>query len=380
MMKEYDEYERLITEISEYAIDQKIEIETDFISKIYKVADCNIKKDINKALELRSRLGYTAEEISSLQVYLGAGCQFFSNFKDKDGAYCVSIDITQSVKRLSLIKECETYDTQDSIFLKYPDLKNLISNNNELINISEMKICESSRILKFGNIIVKMNDDINPLLISYLKTKYPNNVLFVRIDNNNYGENTTEFINENILRSEQSNWYKNMLIYNNDKRLGEYSYPKYVIKNNLNKEKADAVISKMSGKDYLKDDIYILQTLFKRDNCGLLSGSLEELGPIDSSNTLISKYIHLTSNSEIGTDWNEGVLAHIDGAINVYFDENAKIRLSKKLNEKVPSNCRTHLFRIDNIPITELLPISKLFFTGIALVEEWESDSFKNCV
>lgn len=378
MMEEYDEYEKLIKKISKYAFMMKIKPRIEYISEIYKVADNNIKDAINKAIEIRNQLGITKNDVSSFHIYLRSGCQLYSAYKNKESAFCVSVDVYRVVKRLSLINECKKYRDNDLLFLKYPSLKNLISNNQELINISKMKVCKNSRVLNDENIIVKMNNNINPYLISYLKNKYPNNVLFVRIDKDGYDENSIEFINEFILRSEQSSWYKKMLIYNNEKKLGEYACNETIVNLGCNKENADRIINKLSEDGYEENNKYLLQTLFKRDNRGLLSGSLEELEPIDSGNTLISKYIHLTSNSEIGTDWDDGVLAHIDGAINVYFDENAKNRLSQKLNEKVPSDCRTHLFRIDNIPITELLPISKLFFKSIALVEEWESDSFKN--
>ena len=199
----------------------------------------------------------------------------------------------------------------------------------------------------------------------------------VRIDKNNYGANVTEFIYETIIRSERSNWYKNMLIYNNENKIGEYTYPETIIDLGCNKEQADLFISKMQENSYKEKDGYILQTFFKRDNNNLLSGSIEEMKMLKSDNTLVSKYLHLTSTSIVGTEWCDGVLAHIDGAVNVYFDDNAKDRLSKNLKERVQADYRTHLFRIDNIPITELLPIAKLFFKGLALVEEWESDSFR---
>ena len=99
----------------------------------------------------------------------------------------------------------------------------------------------------------------------------------VRIDKNNYGANVTEFIYETIIRSERSNWYKNMLIYNNENKIGEYTYPETIIDLGCNKEQADLFISKMQENGYKEKDGYILQTFFKRDNNNLLSGSIEVL-------------------------------------------------------------------------------------------------------
>ena len=105
-------------------------------------------------------------------------------------------------------------------------------------------------------------------------------------------------------------------------------------------------------------------------------GSFEEFYANKDENTLIGRHLHLTSNSPVGTKWEDGNLGHIDGAINVYFGEKVKERLSSHIDDGIDSNCRTHLFRIDNIPIKELLIIAKLFFNSIALVEEWEEEFF----
>ena len=376
-MKKYDEYEELIKTISEYAIENSIMPDTDYISKIYKNANQDIKNAINKAIKIRNEFGYIDEDVKGLHIVLDAGSQLFTNFKNIDIAFCVSYDICCKVNRYNLIKECEKYNSNDEIFLTYPSLKACISEKQELIDISDLNYSATSRILRNQKVIVKMNDRINPQLINYLKKKYPDKTLLVRIDKNNYGANVTEFIYETIIRSERSNWYKNMLIYNNENKIGEYTYPETIIDLGCNKEQADLFISKMQENGYKEKDGYILQTFFKRDNNNLLSGSIEEMKMLKSDNTLVSKYLHLTSTSIVGTEWCDGVLAHIDGAVNVYFDDNAKDRLSKNLKEKVQADYRTHLFRIDNIPITELLPIAKLFFKGLALVEEWESDSFR---
>lgn len=375
-MQEYDEYESLIKKISEYAIANNISSDIDYLSKIYRNANGEIKKEIEKAVELRNELGFLDEEVAGLHAVLAAGSQLYSNFENIDVAFCVSYDVCCCVNRNNLIKECEKYQ-DDAIFSAYPRLKNLVSDNQELIDISGINNSESSRILRTDNMIIKISDRINPKLVHYLKSKYPNNKLFVRIDKENYGKNTSEFVCEAVMRSEQSHWYKEMRIYNGEDKAGEYTYPESIIDLGFPKAEADSIINRMfeNGFDEEKNK-YILQTFFKRDNSGILSGSIEELQTLQSDNTFVSKHIHLTSDSEVGTKWEEGNLAHIDGAINVYFDDNAKDRLSKNLKEKVPANCRTHLFRIDNIPITELLPIAKLFFKGLALVEAWENDSF----
>lgn len=373
IVKEFLEYQNLINKIAEYAFKKDIKLQVDYISKILELGDSNIKNDINQAIYLRRALGIIEQEVSNFHSVINAGSRLYANFEDIDAAFCVSYDISCIVNRYNLKKECENYNNSDEIFDYCPNLLHLTSNNNELINISSMKNSKFSRILDYDERKIKISNRLNPMLIDYLKTKYPKNTLWARIDKNNYGEKIWEYVTEAVIRSEKSGWYKNMRIFNGENRKGSYSYPETFIRLGFSKEEADKLIK----NGYKENGEISLQTFFKRDNNGLLSGSIEELTPITYDRVLITRYLHLTSTSSIGEKWEEANLAHIDGAINIYFDGYACSRLTKHLDEKVKTECRTHLFKIENIPITELLPISKLFFQGLALVEEWEQDSIQ---
>lgn len=373
-MKEFDEYQNLINKIAEYAFNNDIKPQLEYISKILELGDNNIKNDINHAIYLRRELGIIEDEVHNFHSIINAGSKLYANFEDVDATFCVSYDISCVVNRYNLKKECEPYKSSDDIFVYCPSLLKLISETRELINISEMINSPYSRILNFDVRKIKISNRLNPMLVDYLKTTYPQNTLWVRIDKNNYGEHIWEYLTEAIIRSEKSGWYKDMRIFNGENRKGTYSYPETLIRLGFSKKEGDRLIQ----NGYKENGEITLQTFFKRDNNGLLSGSIEELTPIKYDNVLITRYLHLTSTSPIGEKWEKANLAHIDGAINVYFDDNANKRQTKHLDEKVKSECRTHLFRIENIPITELLTISKLFFKGLAIVEEWEEDSFSS--
>lgn len=126
-MKKYDEYEKLVKTISEYAIENAIMPDTDYISKIYKNANQNIKNTINKAIKIRNEFGCIDEDVKGLHIVLDAGSQHFTNFENIDIAFCVSYDICCKVNRNNLIKECEKYNSNDEIFLAYPSLRACIS-------------------------------------------------------------------------------------------------------------------------------------------------------------------------------------------------------------------------------------------------------------
>lgn len=371
-MKELIDYQNLIEELASYAYTNNILPQIEFLKTLKNFSNDEYKEKINKAMILRRELGILDNEVQNFHAILNAGSQIYTDFNDNEAAFICSCEISDIIRKKLIKAECAKYNKKDFLFKQNPELLKKINSEQELIDISEAQIDIHSRIFEMQNTRLKMSNKLNPGLIDYLKNKYPNNPLYIRIDKNAFGKKASELITESVIRTEKSHWYKEMKIYNSESKKGTYEYPLSIIDLGFPKIEADEIIKKIKFNDEYK---YQLQTLFKRDNNNSLSGSIEEL-KIAKDNMLIARHLHLTSDSPIGTNWDEGILSHIDGAINVYFDKNIKKRLKHHLDFKVKADCRTHLFRIDNIPITELLPIAKLFFKGLALVEEWESDSF----
>ncbi len=87
--------------------------------------------------------------------------------------------------------------------------------------------------------------------------------------------------------------------------------------------------------------------------------------------------LHLDAKAKNGDNWNEIIMSHIDGAINIYKDDAIKSRcLSHISKPDVNATYRTHLFRAENVPINALPTISELFFHSQALWRCWISDQF----
>jgi len=106
---------------------------------------------------------------------------------------------------------------------------------------------------------------------------------------------------------------------------------------------------------------------------------MEEIPRRCGKNFIIGYCLHLTSESPVGTDWDAGVAAHIDGAINIYTDDRIDERWENSFQngKACDATFRTHLFRADYIPLKAIIPIAWMFFRSRSLLTDWLSDQFK---
>lgn len=120
-----------------------------------------------------------------------------------------------------------------------------------------------------------------------------------------------------------------------------------------------------------------LEVAFRRRNSGHLFGSIEEITETDAG-FLTGLLLHMDSAEPVGAEWSTAILGHLDDAINVYEGPTATARYAMShADGKVPdATSRTHLFRVDNVPFGELLPIAHAFFRSNRLLAEWVTDQF----
>ncbi|MFW0966307.1 hypothetical protein ACEV9L_24895 [Vibrio parahaemolyticus] len=108
---------------------------------------------------------------------------------------------------------------------------------------------------------------------------------------------------------------------------------------------------------------------------------LEELSEKNSDvGITIGRCIHLDTDDAIGTPFGESIVNHLDLAINVYEGDAGKNRYSGNLAQgsKVENaTFRTHLLRIENVPLQSLLLFVMVFFQSKTLVSDWFEDQFK---
>ena len=86
----------------------------------------------------------------------------------------------------------------------------------------------------------------------------------------------------------------------------------------------------------------------------------------------------LTDNP-IGTPFCESFVNHLDLAINVYEGISAKKRYENNLASGIiveDSTFRTHLLRIENIPLKSLILFTISFLQSKTLINDWFNDQF----
>ena len=124
-----------------------------------------------------------------------------------------------------------------------------------------------------------------------------------------------------------------------------------------------------------------LEVSFRRRNSGHFFGSIEELSVV-ADDFVVGLMLHMDSIDPVGTEWTAAMLGHLDGAINVFEGPTARERLNTYLHDgKVPdATTRTHLFRVDNVPLSSLVPAAHLFLRSERLLSEWIREQFAEFV
>jgi hypothetical protein len=178
-------------------------------------------------------------------------------------------------------------------------------------------------------------------------------------------------MNEEVLIPANPNWWKNLNIHRRNKESASYIlYAKEPTKD-----------SHQEFWEYNVKGIRRLDVIAKRNNDGNLSMMIEELSDKDSdSGITIGRCIHLDTDDEIGTPFSESRVNHLDLAINVYEGSTAQKRYDGNLAKGLKvedATFRTHLLRIENVPLKSLFLFVLVFFQSKTLVSDWFADQFQ---
>ena len=107
---------------------------------------------------------------------------------------------------------------------------------------------------------------------------------------------------------------------------------------------------------------------------------IEELSDKDSNSCItIGRCIHLDTDDPVGTPFNNSTVNHLDLSINVYEGDTARKRYSDNLaaGSKVEdASFRTHILRIENVPLRSIFLFSVTFFQSKTLINNWFADQF----
>lgn len=317
-------------------------------------------------------------DYEKLGGYLEIG--FFTEFTSSErlALFSFMFDIGNDLKVKLLRRSFERYEIGQPLFSGEQDLFDCIrkastgSPDLELIDSQYLENVQGSEIFKRNGIFFKTDEYLNPALYSLCKKTFPSSPIFIRLDpTKRYSSQPLFQINEEILIPANPNWWKNLNIHKRSKEGASYIlYPK-----ELSKE------SHQEYWEYKVEGVRRLDVIAKRNNNGNLSMMIEELSDKDSDvGITIGRCIHLDTDDAMGTPFSESTVNHLDLAINVYEGDAAKNRYMGNLAQGVKvenATFRTHLLRIENIPLKSIFLFVMVFFKSKTLISDWFSDQFQ---
>jgi hypothetical protein len=310
--------------------------------------------------------------------YLEIG--WFTEFSSSErlALFSFMFDVGKKLKVTMLRNRFQEYEINQSIFSGDATLFECIrrkkSSGNldlELINARALENIQGSEIFHRNGYYYKMDPFLNPSIYSFCEENFKESPLFVRLDPTQiYHKHPLFQLNEEILIPANPNWWKNLNIHRKNKEGASYIlYPKELNKDSL-----------QEFWEYKINGIRRMDVIAKRNNDGNLSMMIEELSDQDVESSLtIGRCIHLDTDNPIGTPFCESFVNHLDLAINVYEGISAKQRYENNLASGITvedATFRTHLLRIENIPLKSLILFAISFLQSKTLINDWINDQF----
>lgn len=327
-------------------------------------------------IEVRKPL-LTQQDKDSLSGYLDVG--YFKDFKSEErmALFSFLFDISRAVDVQSLNLRFEQYDIGHPIFAKDHTLFDLVrtkpngSKDNELLDSSGLSCVYGSEVFTRRGFYYKLDPHLPPAIYTSSKIAFPDVPIYIRLDPHHaYNVEPAASLCESILIPANPNWWKQLKIRHRAKEGSSYSL-------DVPESPSDDLDSYW---DYHVRGVRRLDVVAKRNSSGNLSMMIEELSyPNNESNLLIGRCVHLDTDSPYGQEFTSAILNHLDLAINVYEGDDVESRFNSNLaggTKVTDATFRTHLFRIENIPLTIVLPYCLMFFQSKSLTGEWISDQF----
>lgn len=300
-----------------------------------------------------------------------------SNKNERLTCYCVLSDITGYLYQHDFLRRFEPYAINQPAFVAETDLFNHIrvSENEgkpdyELISLNALQRIGESEIVLFNKSYFKTDVALNPFIVSWSQQNFNSENIYVRLNPYEvYTYQPTQRLYESIVHPANPNWWKTLSIHLRKHEGCSYNLDDCSPKENYNQH----------WEKHIKN-VERLEIKANRGNDGLLSMLIEEVTAIDSHELMINRVIHMDTDAIYGTPFKEATLKHLDIAIYVYKDENAKLRNREDISMGIRSteaDYKCHLLRVDKLPFSSLFAFAISFLKSKTLINEWINDQFE---
>lgn len=339
-----------------------------------------ISSSLDKVLniiDIRKKIS-CCSEFKNLGGYLELG--YFTAFESSDriALFAFMFDVGNALKTKLLRNVFKKYEINQPLFSGDTEFFNCIrkkSSGNldlELIDTIFLENVQDSEIFSRNGFFYKIDAHLNKALYPLCKRNFDDSPIFIRLDPTiRYSSQPFFQLNEEVLIPANPNWWENLNIHRRNKEGASYILHPTEPKKNSHQE----------FWEYKIKGIRRLDVVAKRNNDDNLSMMIEELSDKETDSEItIGRCIHLDTNDKFGTPFSSSILNHLDLAINVYEGKALKKRYDSNLAKgtKVEdATYRTHLFRIENVPLKSIFLFVLVFFQSKTLINDWFKDQFR---
>lgn len=332
-----------------------------------------LKSDIvNKAIDIRAA-HLIEEERLATQGYLAVGYFQHLNSDKRIAAFIITFEIIDRKRYSDVTTHCRPYDAEQPLFIGDRSLLEHIRTrkngtpDNELIDLPAIASISGSEIYKTPNGFAKLSPHLNPGIVNWIQNVWPDAPTYVRLDPDAFDTSQPNInLFESVLVPSDPTWLRDFHLRKGMKKFASYKL-----------EDADPSASHQQYIEYHGHFLRRLEIRAERRNDDYLTMMIEELPRHDDPNEImIGRCIHLDTRNQFGTSFGDVTLQHLDLALNVYRKEERATRFGQSLQNGMVQDapCRTHLFRVEEIPMWALFPICSMFLKSKFLLNEWWSE------
>ncbi len=344
------------------------------LDDLFKEDDAAFSQPLLKAIENRKAIVNAEDRESYTGLLLQLGLyQEYGDLDSRIACCAVRDELAHELDLLSMCKSFEPYREDHPLFKAVPSLWPRVRRSGErpleLISTDGIQWDVSDQLACFGAIEARVCGHVSPDLLKLAIADFPESPAYIRLDPYDVGENLQVSILEEVIRPANPKWWKNLDIWPEKTEGACYEL-----------QRCERSNDDRRYREYECRHFGKMEILFRRNHNGMLSGMMEEIHRPHECRFILGRCVHLTSNSPVGDSWDGAVATHIDAAINVYVDDDKDQRWASRLDkgQKVDATFRTHVLRLDEVPLRTVLPIAERFFKSEVLLEEWFLDQFRD--
>ena len=286
---------------------------------------------------------------------------------ERASAFACDVELAETIGALPLDARFALYEQSHPLFARLPQLwppdkKDLLRDRVDFDILAD-------GTFEVDHLWCRLEPMLDAEILSWVRATYPRAATYIRVDPLiAQTEVPSGDLHEAVLRSANPKWWGTLNIWR-----GKAEGASYTLDPQMNSQQ------QQSTTDYWIKGLRSLQVHAHRPKDEYLSMSIEELQDKRSRDgSLVGRMIHLDTKAVAGTSVVNAVAEHIDLAINVYRGVVASSRIATDLaNGKIPNaSARTHLLRIDSVPLVVLLALAERFFLSAQLRDEWMAQQF----